>query len=261
MTKTGYIKVRNIEHYYTFLNEDLLLSGKPLLIFLHEGLGSIAQWKDFPTLLCHKTNCPALLFDRYGHGKSEKLKTKRDMNFMHEQAQIFLPELFQNLHLQDHQKILIGHSDGGSIAIIYAGSFSENILGVITIAAHIFLEEISLLGIQEAVKVFEDGKLHDLLFKYHNDKTRSMFYAWAHTWLKPEFRQWNIEEFLGKIKILFLALQGDKDQYGSYAQLEGIKKHVEKAQIELINNCGHIPHLQQKEVVLEIMRNFIMKLV
>jgi pimeloyl-ACP methyl ester carboxylesterase len=176
---------------------------------------------------------------------------------MHEQAQVFLPELFSKLNLQDYRKIIIGHSDGGSIAIIHAGSFPKNIVGIVTIAAHLFLEEISLQGIREAVKMFEQGTLRDLLYKYHKDNTESMFNGWAGTWLKPEFRQWDIVNFLSGIKVPFLAIQGDKDQYGSYAQLEGIKKHVKDARIELISNCGHIPHLQQKEKVLEMISEFI----
>ena len=182
------------------------------------------------------------------------------MTFMHEQAQVFLPELFSKLNLKDHRKILIGHSDGGSISIIHAGSCPENIIGVITLAAHLFLEEISLEGIREAVKMFEQGTLRELLFKYHGNKTVSMFHGWADTWLNPDFRKWSIEEFLPKIKVPFLAIQGDKDQYGSYAQLEGIQKQVKETQIELIENCGHTPHLQQKEKVLEIMSKFILQL-
>jgi len=258
---SGNINVCGIEHYYTFLNEELLSTDRPLLVFLHEGLGSIAQWKDFPALLSEKVNCPALIFDRYGHGKSAKLKVPREMTFMHEQALLFLPELFTKLNLLQQRKILIGHSDGGSISIIHAGSFSENISGIITLAAHIFLEDISVQGIQEAVKAFEDGRLRDLLFKYHGENTDSMFYGWAHTWLKPEFKQWTIESFLPKIKAPFLAIQGNKDQYGSFAQLEGIKKQVANAQIELIADCGHIPHLQQKEKTLEVMSEFILKLI
>lgn len=146
MMKTGNISVCGIDHYYCLLNEEMLLSSKPLLVFLHEGLGSIAQWKDFPKLLSEKVNCPALVYDRYGHGLSEELHEKRDINFMHQQAQIFLPGLLNELNLAHHRIILIGHSDGGSIAIIHAGSFPENIAGIVTIAAHIFLEDVSLQG-------------------------------------------------------------------------------------------------------------------
>jgi len=113
----GYIKVIDVNLFYEFLNKSLLAKEKPVLVFLHEGLGSIAQWKDFPALLSEKVKCPALLYDREGHGKSDALKTRREWNFMHEQAQKVLPELFNQLHIEHHKKILIGHSDGGSIQL------------------------------------------------------------------------------------------------------------------------------------------------
>jgi pimeloyl-ACP methyl ester carboxylesterase len=255
--QSDYINVRGIAHHFLLLNKEWLSSGKPLLVFLHEGLGSIAQWKDVPKLLSQKVQCPALVYDRYGHGLSEQLHEARDLYFIHQQAQLFLPALLQNLNLHHMKIILIGHSDGGSIAIIHAGSFPEKTAGIITIAAHVFLEDISLQGIRAAVKSFEEGLLRDLLYKYHGNKTDSMFNGWAQTWPKPEFRNWNIEEFLPAIKAPFLAIQGDTDQYGSYAQLDAIKKQVVKAQIQLIPDCGHIPHLQQKDMVLEIISRFI----
>ena len=254
----GFAKIDNANISFEFLNKSLLPDvGRPLLVFLHEGLGSIEQWKDFPALLCEKTKCPALLYDREGHSKSDELKNVRGNDFMHIQAQKVLPALFKQLEIEQYNKILIGHSDGGSIAIIHAGSFHKNIIGIITEASHQFIEDISVQGIREAVKQFEEGKLKDLLYKYHGEKTSSMFYGWAATWLQPEFRKWNIEEYVKKINIPFLAIQGTEDQYGSFAQLESIKKYSPKADINHIPNCGHIPHLQVKEIVLNKMISFI----
>jgi len=256
----GYIKVNDVKLFYKFLNISLLSDNKPLLVFLHEGLGCIEQWKDFPALLSEKTQCPALLYDREGHGKSDALKTPRKYDFMHIQAQKVLPEIFKQLEIEHQNKILIGHSDGGSIAIIHAGTFPENIIGIITEASHQFIEDITIQGIQDAVKTFKEGKLKNLLYKYHGDKTSSMFEGWASTWLKPEFRRWNIEEYLKKIKAPFLAIQGKDDQYGSVAQLESIIKHFPKADINHILNCGHIPHLQCDKAILKLMSDFIIKL-
>ncbi len=256
----GYTKIDSVNIHFEFLNKSLLQEGRPLLVFLHEGLGSIEQWKDFPAMLCEKTNCPALLCDREGHGKSDELKNPRGWDFMHIQAQKALPDLFKQLEIEKYNKILIGHSDGGSIAIIHAGSFPENIIGIITEASHQFIEDISVQGIREAVKQFEEGKLKDLLYKYHGEKTDSMFHGWADTWLQPEFRKWNIEEYAKQIKIPFLAIQGQEDQYGSVAQLESIKKYSPRADINHIPNCGHIPHLQAKEIVLNIIVSFISSL-
>ena len=133
-------------------------------------------------------------------------------------------------------------------------------MGIITEASHQFIEDISVQGIQEAVKQFEEGKLKGLLYKYHGEKTSSMFYGWAATWLQPEFKKWNIEDYVKKIKIPFLAIQGKDDQYGSYAQLESIKKYSLKADINYIPNCGHAPHIQLKQEMLQLMSEFIIKL-
>lgn len=259
--KPDFINVREINHYYKLLNKDFLLCEKPLLVFLHEGLGSIAQWKDFPELLSDKTECPALVYDRYGHGLSEELKEKRDINFIQEQAQVFLPELLQNLGFDKRKIILIGHSDGGSIAIVYAGSFPENIAGIITEAAHLFIEEISSQGIRDALKLFEEGRLRRILQKYHHEKTEKMFYGWAHTWLKPEACNWNIESCVKKINAPFLAIQGADDQYGSVEQLNSVRKNAANTQTVLIPECGHSPHLQRKQEVLQIMSDFIFSIV
>jgi len=259
--ETGFIKIFDTEIYFEFLNKQLLSEGKPLLVFLHEGLGSIEQWRDFPALLCEKVNCPGLIYDREGYGKSEKLKEKRDSGYLQKEAEIALPELLKKLSLQQTKKILIGHSDGGSIALIHAGIFQKNIIAVISEAAHLFIEDISVKGISEALIQFEEGKLKDLLKKYHGEKTDSMFYGWAHTWLNPEFKKWNIEKYLPGISAPVLAIQGQDDQYGSFAQLKSIKKHTKNAEIKFIPNCGHTPHLQIKEEVLLIMEDFINKII
>jgi pimeloyl-ACP methyl ester carboxylesterase len=259
--ETGFINILNTEIHYEFLNKQLLSEGKPLLVFLHEGLGSIQQWRDFPALLCKKVNCPGLLYDREGYSKSGMLKEKRDSGYLQKEAEIALPELFKKLSLQQTNKILIGHSDGGSIALIHAGIFQKNIMGVISEAAHLFIEDISVEGISEAVIQFEEGKLKDLLKKYHGEKTDSMFYGWAHTWLNPEFKKWNIEKYLPGISAPVLAIQGEDDQYGSFAQLKSIKKNTKNAEIKFIPNCGHTPHIQMKEEVLLMMVDFINKII
>lgn len=253
----GYIQVNSVNIYYEFLNKEILSEDQPLLVFLHEGLGSVAQWKDFPELLCKKTSCPALLYDREGHGKSDALKTTRNSDFMHIQSQIVLPEIFKQLNIEHHKKILIGHSDGGSIAIIHAGSFSENIIGIITEASHQFIEEVTIAGLRETVRLYGNGRLKELLKKYHGDKTDSMFRGWSDTWLRDEFRTWNIESFLKNISCPFLAIQGEDDQYGTFAQLKSIKDKAKNSELFYVPNCGHIPHLQAKESVLSKMASFI----
>jgi len=256
----NHISILGVNLYYEIINAELINSDKPLLVFLHEGLGSIQQWKDFPAQLNEKVNCPALLYDREGHGKSEMLKSLRGNNFMHEQAQIVLPELFNKLNLAECNKILIGHSDGGSIAIIHAGTYPEKIKAVITEAAHVFIEKITLSGLEDAVKSYKTGRLRELLYKYHGENTDTMFHGWSDTWLREEFRDWNIEAFLKNISCSFLAIQGENDQYGTIAQLESIKNNTkENTELFLIPSCGHIPHHQSREAVIKNMADFIMK--
>jgi len=256
----GYISIGDKNIYFEFINKSLI-SEKPLLVFLHEGLGSVAQWKDFPFQLSERTKCSALVFDREGYGKSSKLKSTNDWDYLHIQAQEALPEIFNHLNIEQNKKILIGHSDGGSITIIHTGTFPENIIAVITEASHQFIEDISVAGIRDAVKLYEEGKLKDLLKKYHGENTDSMFYGWADTWLREEFQKWNIEEYLPKIKVPFLAIQGTNDRYGSFAQLASIKKNVLKSDIYHIPDCGHSPHTEIKEKMLQIMSDFIMKVI
>ena len=213
--------------------------------------------KDFPAALCEKVHCPALLYEREGYGRSQKLKEKRDSSYLENEAHLALPKLFEALTLQQIPKILIGHSDGGSIALIHAGSFPENIIAVISEAAHLFIEDVSVEGIREAVVQFEKGKLYDMLFKYHGDRTETMFYGWAHTWMNAEFKKWNVEKYLQNITAPVLAIQGEDDQYGSFAQLESIKNNCVNAEIEFLPHCGHSPHLQLKDEILKLMADFI----
>jgi pimeloyl-ACP methyl ester carboxylesterase len=258
--KGNYISADEVRLYFEYINKPLLSENTPLLVFLHEGLGSVAQWKDFPLLLCEKLKLPGLLYDREGYGKSSELKSGRQIDYLHLQAQKVLPEIFNQLKLKHHKKILIGHSDGGSIAIIHAGSFHENISAVITMASHQFVEDITVKGLKEAIESYNKGRLQELLKKYHGDKTDSLFHAWSDTWTRKEFLTWNIENYLSDISCPCLGIQGVDDPYGSVAQLESIKKHVKNSEIYHVPHCGHIPHLQAKEDVLKKINEFISQL-
>ena len=259
--RDNYLNIDGINLYYEFINKSMLSEGKPLLVFLHEGLGCSKQWKDFPLLLSDATKLPALLYDRYGYGMSDCLKSDRNKEFMHHEALEVLPEIFFKLNLPDHQKILLGHSDGGSIAIIHAGSFPEKIKGIITEAAHLYLEDISYKGIRDAIVAFETGELKKLLSKYHGENTEKMFYGWTDNWLSEDLKDWNIESYLSHIRSPFLAIQGENDNYGTISQLQSIQKYLkENVIIEHIPECGHIPHLQAKKLVLKKMTEFISKI-
>jgi pimeloyl-ACP methyl ester carboxylesterase len=257
-----YTNINDHRINYELMNQPLLDLQKPVLVFLHEGLGSIGQWKDFPQNLCDKVNLPGLIYDRYGYGLSNPLQEKRKSTFLHDEAFVYLPQLIKNLKIKN-KLILIGHSDGASIALIYASAFSETLLGVISEAAHVLLENISLDGIKKIDLEYKSNEpLRKRFEKYHPDISDTMFNGWVDAWLDPEFKAWNIEELLPEIKVPVLAIQGDTDEYGSYDQLASIKKNV-SADVEILYlpDCGHVPHLQATEKVVSKMADFIFKIV
>lgn len=239
--------------------KDVLFDTK--IVFLHEGLGSIEQWKDFPELVSLKTGMTSIIFDRFGYGKSDPFLKPRTQNYLHEEALKILPLIIKKLSLKKY--ILIGHSDGGSIALIHGGDKhnNQNLLGIISMAAHIFVEEITIKGIKEAYITSQESNLLNKLEKYHGSKTSDMFLAWVNTWLNPNFINWNIEKETSEITCPLLIIQGKNDEYGSELQVEKIKEYsLGKSQSKIIPDCGHIPHLQAKSVVIESIVNFLKEL-
>lgn len=228
----------------------------PVLVFLHEGLGSTAQWKDFPELLCERTNRPGFVFDRLGHGKSDPLSLPRDPTYLHEEAFRALPE---TLDAQGIEKpVLIGHSDGGTIALLFAARFPDRVCAVITEAAHVFVEDVTLAGIRKAVDLYGRTDLKKRLSIYHGANTEGVFHGWADTWLDPRFRHWNAVSELPGVRCPLLVIQGEGDEYGTAFQVMTItEKTSGPAQAWLVPDCGHIPHLQAKEAVLLRMASFI----
>ncbi|MGD9166900.1 MAG: alpha/beta hydrolase [Syntrophobacterales bacterium] len=233
--------------------------SQPTLVFLHEGLGSIEMWHDFPEVLLEKTGCNGLLYDRWGHGRSDPLDGKRTLRYVHDEALDSLPDVLRRCEVDD--SVLIGHSDGGSIALIFAAEYSERVRGIITEAAHVFVEEITLEGIKDALEVYRSTDLKEKLARYHGDNTERIFRAWHETWLQPEFKSWNIEDCLPKIKCPVLVIQGEDDQYGTIAQVEAIAHQVAgPAKPLLIPDCAHIPHKEATDRVIKEMTEFILKL-
>ena len=233
--------------------------GRPTLVFLHEGLGSIEMWQDFPAILAQTTACDCLIYDRWGHGKSDPLDVQRTLYYVHDEALKSLPEVLNHTYVDD--AILIGHSDGGSIALIFAAEYPEIVRGVITEAAHVFVEEITLEGIREALDIYNYTDLKQKLARYHGDNTEKIFRAWHETWLQPGFKRWDIQDCLPKIKCPVLVIQGEDDQYGTAAQVEAITKKVTgQSKPLLIPNCAHTPHREAKDRVAQEMTKFILGL-
>lgn len=228
------------------------------LVFLHEGLGSIAQWRDFPDSVAKATGRRAFVYDRYGYGKSEILKEARaGVRFMHREGLEVLPEVLKALHVKN--PVLVGHSDGASIALIHAGA-GNPVRGLVLMAPHVFVEEFNLASIRKAKENFETTDLPRRLGKYHRDP-RKTFYLWNDAWLDPEFKRWNIEEYLPGIHCPLLAIQGEDDAYGTMAQLEAIRRQV-RGPCELLKlaNCGHSPHRDRPEECLKALADFVFRL-
>jgi len=230
----------------------------PVLVFLHEGLGSIAQWRDFPEALVERSGLPALLYDRRGHGGSDPLTGLRTPRYLHLEALEVLPQVLERCGVGD--AILVGHSDGGSMALLFASAFPELTRGAITEAAHVFVEEETLAGIRRAGEAWRSTRLAEKLARYHGDKTHALFHAWHDTWLAPEFRDWDLEDCLPGIRCPLLVIQGDEDEYATEAQMRAIAEQV-RGPVEtlMVPRCGHIPHHQARETVLEAMTQFIEK--
>ena len=233
--------------------------GKPTLIFLHEGLGSIRQWRDFPVKVVAATGCRALVYDRYGYGQSDVLEEpRRSARFMHDEALRLLPDLRKKLGIDD--AILVGHSDGASIALIHAGA-GHQARGVAVMAPHVFIEPVCLASIREAIRAFETTDLPAKLGRYHRD-ARKTFYGWADVWTEDNFESWDIrEDYLSRIRCPVLAIQGHADEYGTMAQLDDIARHTAgPCELLKLEDCGHTPFRDQPEKTLAAVARFIDKL-
>ncbi|MDT3736016.1 MAG: alpha/beta hydrolase [Denitratisoma sp.] len=229
--------------------------NRPTLVFLHEGLGSVAMWRDFPAKVANATGCRTLVYSRYGYGESDLLAESFGVRYMHDEALQALPELLDRLGID--KPVLVGHSDGGSIALIHAGGAGRAVAGLILMAPHVFVEDISIASIAQAKVTFETTDLGQKLGKYHRDPAKT-FWGWNDIWLHPDFRAWNIEEYLPKVICPVLALQGEDDEYGTPAQVEAIRKQAKgEVEVLMLADCRHSPHKDQPQATLEAMAGFI----
>ncbi len=224
------------------------------LVFLHEGLGSISMWRDFPERVARATQCDAIVYSRHGYGNSDPLTQPRAVRYMHDEALIALPQLLDRLEID--RPILIGHSDGASIALIYAGAGARPVSAVVTLAAHVLVEDLSVASIAGAKTAYETTDLRRRLARYHAD-VDSAFWGWNRIWLAPEFRNWNIEEYLSRIRCPVLAIQGADDDYGTMKQMRRIDAAVRDVELLVLDDCGHSPHRDRPEAVLNAIADFI----
>ncbi|MEO8629883.1 MAG: alpha/beta hydrolase [Betaproteobacteria bacterium] len=230
-------------------------ASRPTLVFLHEGLGSTALWKNFPDLVADATGCSALVYSRYGYGRSDPLGEARDVHYMHREALETLPSVLRGLAID--APILIGHSDGASIALIHAGAGKWAVRGVVAMAPHVFVEDITVASIAQAKVTFQTTDLAVKLARYHDDATGT-FSGWNDIWLHPDFRAWNIEAYLPSIAVPILLVQGEDDQYGTRAQVDAIARQVSgPSQVLMLASCAHSPHVDQRERTVGAIAQFV----
>ena len=228
-----------------------------VMVFLHEGLGSLAMWKDFPQALCRALDVRGLVYSRPGYGKSTpRARDERwPVDFMHRQATQLLPALLAALEVPP-RPWLFGHSDGGSIALLHAAAFAGGPAGVIALAPHLFVEEVSVRSIDAARIAYGSTDLRARLARYHDDAD-SAFFGWNDIWLDPAFRAWNIEREMESIRCPVLAIQGEDDEYGTMAQVDSLAARVAQAQVVKLARCGHSPHRDQPGRVIEAVADFV----
>lgn len=257
MYDTQFLEIGEFKIEYVFSPSSKERENFPTLVFLHEGLGSIELWRDVPRLMCEALGDPAyLIYSRPGYGRSTTVEGTRPYNYMHVEALEILPQVLDATKVAN--PILVGHSDGASIALIHAGA-GHSVGALVLIAPHVIVEEQSLAGIQAARKSYLTSNLSERLARYHRDPDAT-FWGWNTAWLSREFAEWNIEEYLPNVNVPTLVIQGDKDEYGTLGQLNVIEKKVKGVvELKVIPGARHSPHFEYTEQVVEMVTNFIAK--
>jgi len=235
-------------------------SNNKTIVLLHEGLGSVSMWRDFPDILAKVTGCSVLAYSRQGYGASTPRQTPWPLSYMHEEAQDILPRFLDAIGFQDG--ILVGHSDGGSIAAIHAGSsVHKGVKGIVLIAPHFFTEDEGIAAIEQAKIAYETTDFREKLSKYHGDNVDCAFWGWNGAWLHPDFRKWDLQEFIPKITVPVQGVQGLDDQYGTMKQLSVLSDKLSfEPCIKAIPDCGHSPHKEQCDITVAQINEFVLSL-
>lgn len=250
---------RRVQIEYQWLHTGAAADA-PLMVFLHEGLGSVSMWRDFPTRLCARLGWSGLVYSRPGYGQSTPRPRHQPLptDFLERQALDVLPALLAALGVDGRQRPLwlLGHSDGGSIALIHAATHTDSVAGLVVMAPHIVVEDISVTSIARVREAYQRTEMPQRLARHHRDPEAS-FYGWNDVWLSAAFRSWSIERLLPGLRCPVLALQGEDDEYGTLRQVQGIAQAHARTEVEVLAHCGHSPHKDQTETVLARVTDFV----
>lgn len=244
----GILDMDGVRYEYRQLPASADVSG-PTLVLLHEGLGCVGLWKDFPDRLAAATGLAVFLWSRQGFGQSDPISLPRPLDYLEREA----PVVGRVLDAAGIGRcVLVGHSDGGTIALLCAArADAARIEAVVTMAAHVFVEDVTIVGIEDAKRIWEQGELRERLRRWHGSNVDGAFYGWCDTWLHPDFRDWNIEAALRAVRAPCLVLQGEADQYGTAAQVHAIARQVSgPAEEMLLPGAGHAPHVDAPDAVI-----------
>jgi pimeloyl-ACP methyl ester carboxylesterase len=231
----------------------------PTLVFLHEGLGSVSGWRDFPARVADATGLGALIYSRWGYGRSDARPPPWPLRYMHDEALVTLPQVLDAAGVRE--AVLVGHSDGGSIALVFAGSglpAAARVRALVLEAPHVFVEDVSVTSIAAAAEAYRKTALRERLQRQHGDNVDGAFWGWNRAWLDPAFRAWNIEEYLPRVRVPSLVVQGEDDVYGTLSQVDAIERRSGGPVSRLVlPGCGHAPHRDQPEATLAAMVAFL----
>jgi len=228
---------------------------KPWLVFLHEGLGCVSLWRDFPEKLARRTGCRALLYSRRGYGRSDPLDGPREPDFMHHEALHVLPKLLA--HFAIDRPVLIGHSDGASMALIFAASAADAARAVVLMAPHVFVEAMSQQSIARITETYETTDLRQRLARHHAH-VDDAFLGWSRIWLDPRFRTWSLGPECQKLQTPTLLIQGEDDEYGTLKQIDAIEVAAPaRVQRLVLDRCGHSPHRDREDDVASAIEKFV----
>lgn len=257
--REGFIEADGRRLEYRWLIPSTATAG-PVLVLLHEGLGCVAMWRDFPERLAEATGGRVFVYSRAGYGRSDPVALPRPVRYMHHEGLTVLPQVLERAGIEE--AVLVGHSDGGSIAIVHAGGTEAmRVHGLVLLAAHVFNEQICVDSIRTARNAYLEGGLRGRLERYHGERVDNAFWGWNDVWLHPDFWHWNIEEYLPGVQVPTLIIQGRDDPYGTERQVDAIEAGVHGPACRLmLPRCGHSPHRDQPEATLEAVGSFVVRL-